>query len=250
MMFSAGCKTTPVGLPQAMPDRDKRMPRGYLYYLDGAGGGTAKNNWAGGVKEGLFEAGYKGAGEMVSWETGKGLLADQDASVKYKRSMAEQVPPKVLQYQKDYPGAPVHLLGFSAGTGECIYALEELPLPAQVDNVVLLGTSIGRDHDMTEALKRVKGKVYVFLSTHDQMIGLATEISGTTDRKRDDPSAGIKGFSLPPNASEETRGFYALKLIYIPYSKEFKQDGDRGHHFDNVKMEFIRDHVAKYFPTR
>lgn len=245
-----GCRTTDVGLPDALPDRDQRIQRGYIFYLDGAGGGTAEKNWAGGVAEGMREGGYKGAGEMVSWETGEGLLADQTASVAFKKSKARKVSKKIIQYQKEYPGAPVHLLGFSAGTGEAIYALEELPLPAQVHNVVLLGTSISRHHDMTEALKRVKGKVYVFLSQHDGMIGLGSQIMGTTDRKRHDASAGIKGFSIPEGASQDTIGLYREKLINIPYSKDYRKDGNKGHHFDNVKEEFIRDYVAQYFPTR
>lgn len=248
-MVSVGCQTTPDGIPEPLPDRAERMKRGYLFYLDGAGGGTAEKNWAGGVAAGLEEGGYEGAGEMVSWETGKGLLADQIASVQYKRTMAAKASKKIVLYQKERPGVPVHLLGFSAGTGECIYALEQLPLTAQVDNVVLLGTSISRDYDMTEALKRVKGKVYMFLSTHDNMIGLATRITGTTDRKRHDPSAGIKGFVLPSGASQETRRLYAEKIVNIPYSEDFHEDGDGGHHFDNVKKEFIRDHVARHFPT-
>jgi len=51
-IFAAGCASTPVGLPKPLPDREARMKYGYLYYLDGAGGGTAKNNWAAGVREG------------------------------------------------------------------------------------------------------------------------------------------------------------------------------------------------------
>ena len=43
------------------------------------------------------------------------------------------------------------LLGFSAGTAEAIFALEYLPASVQVDTVVLLGTSISRDYDLTEA---------------------------------------------------------------------------------------------------
>ena len=192
----------------------------------------------------MLEAGYRGAGEMVSWETGKGLIKDQDASLAYKRAQAEAGAASIRNYQKAYPSAPVNLLGFSAGTAEAIFSLEVLPETAPVGQVVLLGTSISRDYDLTRALKRVKNKLYIFTSTHDRMVGTMMKFSGTADRKFHDPGAGIKGFVLPAGASAATRQLYAEKIVTIPYSKEFRKDGYKGHHFDNVKQEFIRDHVA------
>jgi len=225
-------------------DREERLTRGCVFYFDGAGGGTKKKNYATGVVEGMLEAGYRGAGEIVSWETGKGLIKDQDASVAYKRSKAKEGAASIQSYQKKHAGAPVGLLGFSAGTAEAIFALEMLPETSPVDRVVLLGTSISRDYDMTEALKRVKHKLYIITSTHDQMIGTMMKFSGTADRKFHDPGAGIKGFVLPAGATAATRQLYAEKIVTIPYSKDWRKDGDKGHHFDNVKKEFIRDHVA------
>ena len=241
---SIGCSSKPVSDLKFRADRKERLAQGCIFYFDGAGGGTTKSNYALGVVEGMLAAGYRGGGELVAWETGKGLVKDQDASVAYKRSKANAGAAKIQSYQKDHPGAPVGLLGFSAGTAEAIFALEALPETVQVDHVVLLGTSISRDYDMTEALKRVKNKLYIFTSTHDKMVGTMMKFSGTADRKFHDPGAGIKGFVLPAGASAATRQLYAEKIVTIPYSDDFMKDGDKGHHFDNVKKEFIRDHVA------
>jgi len=241
---SIGCSSNSVWNGKHLADRNERLARGCVFYLDGAGGGTQKSNYAEGVVEGMLEAGYQGGGELVPWETGKGLMADQDASVAYKRSKAKAAAVKIQSYQKKHPGAPVGLLGFSAGTAEAIFALEVLPESAAVDHVVLLGTSISRDYDMTAALKRVKNKLYIFTSNHDRMLGVLMPLSGTADRKFDDPGAGIKGFVLPVGASAATRRLYAEKIVTIPYSEDFRKDKDQGHHFDNVKKEFIRDHVA------
>ena len=242
--LSVGCASKSTWNGQFQADRKERLTRGCVFYFDGAGGGTRKTNYAEGVVEGMLEAGYKGAGELVSWETGRGLMADQDASVAYKREKATAGAAKIQAYQKSHPGKPVDLLGFSAGTAEAIFALEVLPETAPVDQVVLLGTSISHDYDMTEALKRVKNKLYIFTSTHDRMLGTLMPLSGTADRKFDDPGAGIKGFVLPAGASAATRKLYADKIVTIPYSKSFRKDDDKGHHFDNVKKEFIRDQVA------
>jgi hypothetical protein len=212
--------------------------------MDGAGGGTSKSNYAAGVVSGMLDAGYPGAGELVAWETGKGLMADQKASVAYKRAKAKDAAAKIHDYRKDYPDASVGILGFSAGTAEAVFALESLPEESQVHHVVLLGASISRDYDLTKALKRVKHKLHIITSPHDHMLGTLMPLSGTADRKFHDPGAGIKGFVLPPGASQETRQLYAEKIVVIPYSKDFRKDGDAGHHFDNVKEDFIRDHVA------
>ena len=77
--LAAGCASKPTGLPQQLPDRAARIHHGYIYYFDGAGGGTARKNWSEGVRDGLLTGGYPGAGEMFTWETGEGLMADQDA---------------------------------------------------------------------------------------------------------------------------------------------------------------------------
>jgi len=241
----AGCATKSVWQPDDdQADAKERLPRGCFFYFDGAGGGTAQANYAKGVMDGMRAAGYQGASRMMPWETGRGLVADEDASVRYKRQKAVKDAEQIRSYQRMFPSAPVCVLGFSAGTAEVAFALEALDESERVDRVVLLGAAISRDYDMTEALKRVKDKLYIITSTHDRMLKILMPFSGTADRKFDDPGAGLRGFVLPSGASEETRRLYAEKIVTIPYEKEFRKDKDRGLHFDNVKMGFIRDFVA------
>lgn len=246
MVLAVGCAGKPTGLPEQLPNRAERIHHGYIYYLDGAGGGTAKKNWAEGVKDGMLAAGYPGAGEMFTWQTGEGLMTDQDASVKYKRAKAKEMAERITQHAKEYPGLPLDMLGFSAGTAVAIFALESLPESTKVDNVVLLGTSIGAEYDLTKALKRVKGHVYIYTSTRDRMLSFLMPFSGTADRTNE-AGAGIKGFVMPVTANSETRKLYTDKLVTIPWTAKLENDGDYGRHFDNVKMEFIRDHVAPLF---
>jgi pimeloyl-ACP methyl ester carboxylesterase len=243
-VFLGSCSSKSMWNTEYRADRQQRLERGCVFYFDGAGGGTEKSNYAAGVIDGMLAAGYKRAGELMSWETGQGLMADQKASVEFKRDQAKKSAASLRRYMEQYPGRPVALLGFSAGTAEAIFALESLPEDLPVDRVVLLGASISRDYDMTEALKRIKDRLYIVTSTHDHMLSIAMPLSGTADRKFHDPGAGIKGFALPTNASEETKRLYAQKIATIPYAKDFRKDSDEGHHFDNVKKEFIRDHVA------
>lgn len=246
-VFVIGCVGKPDGIPKQLPDRAARIHHGYLYYFDGAGGGTAQKNWAEGVRNGLLAGGFPGAGEMFTWETGRGLMADQDASVEFKRAKAKEAAAKIIKHVNEYPQPPVDFLGFSAGTAVAIFALEDLPESVQVNDVVLLGTSISENYDLTKALKRVKGHLYIYTSTRDRMLGFLMPFSGTADRKFDDPGAGINGFVLPRGATSVTRKLYAEKIVTIPWTAKLEKDNDYGRHFDNVKMEFIRDQVTPLF---
>ena len=112
--------TVTTGCASTAPDRAERMTRGYVYYLDGAGGGGI-TNWASGVRKGLRGAGYDGAGEMFSWQTGLGFAADQTASNNFKRSKASKLAQKMVAYHQQYPHAPMTLMGLSAGTAVAVF---------------------------------------------------------------------------------------------------------------------------------
>ena len=135
-------------------------------------------------------------------------------------------------------------IGHLENCGISVSILASFDERVKIDRVVFLGAAISRDYDLTEALKRVRDKLYVITSTHDRMLGIAMPFSGTADRKFHDPGAGLRGFVLPRGASAATRKLYAEKIVTIPYEKEFRKDKDEGLHFDNVKEGFIRDFVA------
>ena len=81
LCLNAGCATT-------NPEREARMAKGYVFYCDGSGGGGKLMNYAQGVRKGLVDAGYEGAGEMFPWHTGLGFAADHSSSAGYKRGKA------------------------------------------------------------------------------------------------------------------------------------------------------------------
>lgn len=227
-----------------MPDRAERMKHGYLYYLDGAGGGGLISNWSGGLRQGLIDAGYPGAGEIFRWNTGMGVVADQDSSVEYKRGKAAECARSLQQYASSNPGAPVTLIGLSAGTAVTVFVLEALPASCPVENVILCGASIAADYDLTRALQRVRNRMYVFTSERDAVLAFLVPMAGTADRQSGDiPSAGLRGFQMPPRASAETRAQYA-KLAYIRWRPEFANYGDLGGHTDALKAPFVQHYMA------
>jgi hypothetical protein len=237
-VLSAGC------VQPTMPDRAQRMTHGYVYYLDGAGGGGSLSNWSGGLKQGMLDAGYNGAGEIFPWNTGLGVVPDQDASVEYKRSKAAACAQRIQQYTQEHPGAPVTLIGLSAGTAVTVFVLEALPASCPVDNVILCGASISADYDLTRALHCVRNRLYVFTSEKDSVLAFLVPMSGTADRQAGTvPSAGLRGFQMPPGASADTRAQYA-KVAYIHWTPEFERYGDFGGHTDALKAPFVQHYMA------
>ncbi len=231
------------GCSQTMPDRDQRMSHGYVYYLDGAGGGGIFSNWSGGLRQGLIDSGYPGAGEIFAWNTGMGVVADQDSSVDYKRAKAGECAQRIRKYSSEHPGAPVTLIGLSAGTAVTMFTLEALPASCPVENVILCGASIAADYDLTKAMQRVRNRMYVFTSENDAVLSFLVPMAGTADREHGVPSAGLRGFQVPPRASPATADAYA-KVAYIRWKPEFRQYGDFGGHTDALKAPFVRHCMA------
>lgn len=241
----AGAITMGSGCSQMQaPDRAERMTRGYVYYCDGAGGGGLLMNWSSGVRDGLVDAGYDGSGEMFRWETGLGVVADQTASVEYKKGKARQLADEIVKYKAKYPDAPVHIIGLSAGTAVVAYALEYLPVNDAVQNVVMLSGSLSSGYDLTQALRRVKGRMYIFTSQRDEVLLAAVPMVGTADRvSADGGTIGLNGARLPAGASQETRALYR-KISVIAWNPQFARYGDEGGHTDSVKGPFVQQFVA------
>lgn len=231
------------GCTMPMPDRAERMTRGYVYYLDGAGGGGLISNWAGGVRRGLLDAGYDGAGEIFRWNTGFGVVADQDSSVEYKRSRAAECAREIQAYAQEHPGAPVTLMGLSAGTAVAVFTLEALPANCPVDNVILLGASIAANYDLTRALERIRNRMFVFTSESDAVLAYLVPMAGTADRQEGVAAAGLRGFQTPARPSASTRSQYA-KISYIRWRPEFEAEGNVGGHTDTVKAPFVQHYIA------
>lgn len=233
-----------------LPDRETRLTRGMTYYLDGAGGGTPLRNWAGGIRQGLLDGRYTGAGDVFTWETGLGVGTDQTTTIDYKRGKARELAAEIQKYARDYPGRPINLIGLSAGTAVAVFTLEALPESCPVDTVVLLGSSLSSNHDMTAALKRVRGRLYVFTSDRDAVLRFLVPISGSADRQNAGENlVGLHGFHMPPAATSETRQLYS-KIHRITWTRAFEQDGNYGGHTDAVKTEFVRDHIAPLLQPR
>ncbi len=233
----AGCATLPA-------DIQARCDRGYVFYLDGAGGSDALTDWSGGIRDGLRDAGYPGWGEGFRWQTGLGAAVDQVASNHYKRAKAAELARKILRFRQEHPDAQVDLVGFSAGTVIAVYALEALPDEPTVDNVVLLSSSLSADYELTAALTRVRQNAYIFTSSRDVILTVLLPLSGPADRGADTNRViGVSGPIMPRYPSVETASQYT-KLVEVRWNPSFQAVGNRGGHLDVLSSDFVRTHVA------
>lgn len=238
MLGAAGCETLGT-------HRHELDQFGQVFYFDGAGGG-AIGGWSGGVKNGLRMAGYEGDFVVAPWHTGLGVGPDQTSSVEYKRGKAREMADRIEAYMREHPNRPVHVIGLSAGTAVAVFALEALPENRRVDDVVLLGSSLSSHYNLSNALRCVRGDVYVYTSERDGVLGFLVPAAGTADRQFCGAcAAGLHGFHLPADADGETRVLYE-KVENIMWRSDFAAAGNYGGHTDAVNSRFVRDFVAPH----
>lgn len=210
---------------------DPREQFGKIYYLDGAG------NWGFGVADvpqGLREAGWEGSIEVFLWTSTFNPAADQVALV-LNKSRAALLTSKIEEYRDRYPDTPVHIIALSAGTGVATWAVEGLRPGCMIDNLVLLGSSLSYDYDMTKALEHIRGRVYVYVSPYDEVLTTAVRTLGTVDRKFVD-SAGLVG--LKPNGQPHPR------VVNIYWNERFRSLNWMGGHTDCTNVAFVRAEIA------
>lgn len=238
-LFLAGCVAPRV-------HRHERDQFGHVFYLDGAGGGNSASPWASGVEKGLGLAKYPGDFYCFPWNTGLGVGADQGASVEYKRQKAAELAKLIREYIDEHPGAPVSVIGLSAGTAVAVFTLEALPPRYAVDDIVLLGSSLSAHYDITHALKHVRNRFVVYTSEKDAVLGVLVSIAGTADRMFCGAcAAGLRGFHWPPDKSKDPAALALYRKVEnIDWKPEFAQSGNYGGHTDTVGPRFIRDYVA------
>jgi len=205
---------------------------GKTFFLDGAG------NWgdgAQGVADGLFAAGYQGDVEEYVWTTSFNPLVDQ-LNQPAARARSRQLADKIRAFRKRFPETPINVVALSAGTGVATWAIEQLDASTKIDNLVLLGSSISHDYDMTKALKNMNGLIYVYASPHDVVLESVRTI-GTIDGKRGVDSAGYVGLTPPANMEG--------RVVNTKWSREWLKYGWTGAHEDCVNPSFVRFEIAK-----
>jgi hypothetical protein len=210
---------------------------GKTYYLDGAG------NWGFGLADvpaGLRNAGYQGNVEAYIWTSSFNPAVDQ-INIGMNKLRAAVLTGKIEGYLRAHPRNDVNLIALSAGTGIAVWAVEGLSSLYKVNNLILLGSSLSETYNMSRALRNIKGKVYVYYSPHDEVLGGAVRAIGTVDRGSTE-SAGLGGLH-PPGGG---RG----KIVNIGWRPKYERYGWTGSHTDATSEPFIRRYVSRHIIKR
>src|SRR5262249_12353894 len=145
----------------------------------------------------------------------------------------------IRDYRRIYHNQKINIIALSAGTRIATFALEFLPDSMKVDNVVFLGCSMSSEYDLTPALQRVNGGLYVIYSAHDPILKNVVTYTGTVDRgSAAEGIAGIEGFHTQASPRRESESQYA-KLHNVEYRYEFEETGYKGGHTDSTSRLFI-----------
>lgn len=207
-------------------------PFGKTFYV---GGAANFDSFTQGVPNGMREAGYKGDVESFIWTMSFNPLIDQLVTVN-ARARAGLLTDRIEDYHRKYPDNAINVIALSAGTGVSVWAIERLK-NSKIDNLVLLGSSLSHDYDVSSAMRHIKGKIYVYHSTHDQVLE-AVRIIGTIDGKRGVDSVGQVGLTKPPG--QEGR------IVNTAWSRKYMRFGWAGGHTDCINSRFIRHVVAPH----
>jgi hypothetical protein len=197
----AACGCAPTG--RAAFDLDKRYvtteraAKGLVVILPGIEGEDQAPH---DVRDGLYKAGIPYALVVYRWGApvpGVGMLINQ-TDVARNRRQGEEIASQIATYQQKHPGAPVFMIGHSAGGGVTVFTLEALGRitgAKPIDGAFLLSSSLSANYDLTGALNMTRrGIVNVSNSDDTLVLGAGTAAAGNVDGGRGD-SAGRTGFS-------------------------------------------------------
>lgn len=213
---------------------------GMTFFVGGAGPvGTVVGTVD--VPKGLRRGGYRGAIETFGWQsTVGGTLRDQ-MDRERNLAQAEALAQRIVTYQQAFPGRPVNIIALSAGTGIAAWAIESLPEDARIETAIFLSSSLSRQYDLTDVLRRINNALYVFVSPKDQVLRLMLPLTGSVDRQFGrEWAAGLHGFLPPEGASDATRRLYKARLRHAQYQRRWEYLGYTGGHTDCTRPAFVQ----------
>jgi pimeloyl-ACP methyl ester carboxylesterase len=235
----AGCPG--LNVQTALDAAPEPPKRGVVFVVGGIGGYDCVG-WA--AEWALPRSGVPHEVRDFVWTHGWGHLFKDLQDTQHLLKKADELAAEVRSIKAHDPDRPVYLVGKSGGTGLVLAAAEQLP-PDTLERVILLSAAVSPTYDLRHALRASKGGIVCFVCCHDKLIlGWGTSQFGTTDRFYG-PSAGLVGFVVPQNLSEDDRRLYD-RLLQIPWQSRMILEGHPGTHFGTSMPGFVAKEVAPW----
>jgi pimeloyl-ACP methyl ester carboxylesterase len=221
----------------------ERRDHGYTLILNGIEGSHVAHA---GLVQGLKAGGVDSEIELYDWTTGNpALMLVHLRHEARHRKQATAIAQKIVDYQDQYPGRPVNLIGHSGGGGMTLLALEALPHDRRIQSAILLESAISPTYDLRTVFPKVERGIWNYSSSiaDSALLVAGTTVAGTIDGKHT-VSAGAIGFRLPADASDDDRRLYESKLFERPHSFQMVLNGNLGEHYGCMNYFFVRQELA------
>ena len=221
------------------PNPLKKSPPGIVFMIDGVGGLSFSPKM---MELALTEAMVPHELRQFYWSHGFGRWHEDLTDAEGIRAKASELAGEIMEFRIQRPGAPVFLIAKSGGTAVASTCLAQLP-DASVERCVLLSAAVSPEFDLVPALRAVRTDLFSFWSPRDRLVlGVGTTFFGTADGVQSE-SAGLVGFRVPENATEETQRQYA-KLRQVEWTPKMTKSLNFGTHIGTSMPQFVRDYVA------
>lgn len=220
-----------------------RLNKGLILILPGIEGESMLNHM---IADGLKDAGLPDAIDIYDWTGTRFFMIG--GVTRYERNMrqAAMIAHRLTEYQRGYPGRPVHLIGHSAGGGIAVMVLEQMSRNRPITAAILLAPAISPSHNLVEAMRRTKFGIYNFWSPGDfAWLGIGTTTFGTVDREHG-PAAGMIGFRVPEHLSPADARLYQTRLHQVHQQADMVKEGQTiAPHIGWSSQWFVRDWLGK-----
>ena len=218
---------------------DARRKHGYIIILPGIEGRSCFNI---DLARGLADGGVRASIEIYDWTTGVlPLFLYHLRALGRNRRQASLVADRIVRYQLQFPGRPVHLIGHSGGGAIALMALEALPNGHSVTSAILINAALSPKFDITTALSRTNLGVWDFSSPFDVIfLALFVLVFGTVDG-RHCPAAGMIGFRLQDGSGGSDAPPQLHQRSFRPHmAAQFNFGG----HFGFTNRVFVAESIA------
>jgi hypothetical protein len=238
------------GLPEAIGPMDGDV----FFILDGVGGFQFAPLMVRRVLRGI---GTPVGTVVYRWQFGvTGEIWTDLMWLRRNRVMAARLARKLRAFRRAHPTSRVHLFGYSGGAGIAVMACEFLGGTAHkhddgptalarpiVDTLVLAAPALSPEYNLASALRCVRRCIAWIRPRDRHLLGWGTRLFGTIDRKHC-RAAGMLGFRIPPNASDEVRASYD-RLEQILWTPELRTHGTSGGHIGWLNERFLKEQVER-----
>ena len=233
-----GCSLNRQG-PIATPDEH------HVLVLPGINGGPRLEAWS--LARRLDDRPGISA-EVWDWRP-PGVLVVNICAVQRNRACGKLLADRLVEWRAQYEHADLSVVAISGGTGVVLDACALLPDTFRFQRIVLVGSAVDPDRDLTPALSRVEDALYAYSSKADFLVlSAGTSLFCTMEGTRA-PSAGYGGFR-PVRGPLAERKFYEARWSPGMMFTEL----NFGSHYSGMSPSFVSTHMLPLFdpkgPTR